>query len=436
MSNLEIGLIGIGALFALLAIRLPIAVGLILISVAGVLAIRGPRAAFGSMATLSFDASANWTLSAIPMFFLMGALAFNSGMTSAVYRLCRMVFWRVPGGLAIASNLAGAAFGAVSGSSLAVTAVMAKIAIPEMLQRGYQKSLATSVVAACGTIDALIPPSIAIIIYGIESEASITELFLAGLTPGLLTLVIYVALIVLRCWWNPELAPREQRDFTSADLREAAWQSWPFLALFFAVFFGMYSGIATPTEAGAISAALTLAIALLRGQMTWRRVWDSLVESCVPTTSIFFIILGAAFFSRFMSISGVPQFVAESIQAFSPSPLVFILMMSAVILLMGMFLEGLAIMLIVLPFVLPICRQLGIDIVWVGLIIIKLVVLSLLHPPLGLQAFVVKTIMGDTVTLAEIYKGLLWFVAAEFLIIGLMIAFLELSMWLPHLLRQ
>jgi C4-dicarboxylate transporter DctM subunit len=436
MSNPEIGLIGIGALFALLAIRLPIAVGLILVSVAGVFAIRGPRAAFGSMATLSFDASANWTLSAIPMFFLMGALAFNSGMTSAVYRLCRMVFWRVPGGLAIASNLAGAAFGAVSGSSLAVTAVMAKIAIPEMLQRRYQKSLATSVVAACGTIDALIPPSIAIIIYGIESEASITELFLAGLTPGILTIVVYVALIVLRCWWNPELAPREQRDFTPAELREAAWQSWPFLALFFAVFLGMYSGIATPTEAGAISAALTLIIALLRGQMTWRRACDSLIESCVPTTSIFFIILGAAFFARFMSISGVPQYVAESIQAFSPSPIVFILMMSAVIVLMGMFLEGLAIMLIVLPFVLPICRQLGIDIVWVGLIIIKLVVLSLLHPPLGLQAFVVKTIVGDSVTLAEIYKGLLWFVAAEFLIIGLMIAFPELSMWLPHLLRQ
>jgi tripartite ATP-independent transporter DctM subunit len=435
MSNPEIGLVGIGALFLLLSLRLPIAVGLILVSVAGVYAIRGPRAALGSMATLSFDVSASWTLSAIPMFFLMGAFAFNSGMTSSVYRLCRMLFWWVPGGLAIASNLAGAAFGAVSGSSLAVTAVMAKIAIPEMLQRRYNKSLATSVVAASGTIDALIPPSIAIIIYGIEAEAPITDLFLAGITPGILTIVAYVALIAIRCRLDPSLAPAGTRDFTSDERRAAARESWPFLALFVAVFAGMYSGVATPTEAGAVSAALALLIAFARRQMSWRTAWQSLVESCVPTASIFFIIVGAAFFARFMSISGVPQYLGESIQLISPSPTMFILMMSAVIILMGMFLEGLAIMLIVLPLVLPICRDLGIDIVWVGLIIIKLVVLSLLHPPLGLQAFVVKSIVGDTASLATIYKGLLWFVGAEFLIIGLMIAFPDLSMWLPRLVK-
>src|SRR6185503_17090075 len=168
--------------------------------------------------------------------------------TGSVYRLCRMLFWWVPGGLAIASNLAGAAFGAVSGSSLAVTAVMAKIAIPEMLQRRYDKSLATSVVAASGTIDALIPPSIAIIIYGIEAEASITDLFLAGITPGILTIVIYVALIALRCRINPNLAPLGAKDFTAAERRAAAVESGPFLVLFLAVFASMYSGIATPTE--------------------------------------------------------------------------------------------------------------------------------------------------------------------------------------------
>jgi tripartite ATP-independent transporter DctM subunit len=346
-----------------------------------------------------------------------------------------MLFWWVPGGLAIASNLAGAAFGAVSGSSLAVTAVMAKIAIPEMLQRRYNKSLATSVVAASGTIDALIPPSIAIIIYGIEAEAPITDLFLAGITPGILTIVAYVALIAIRCRLDPSLAPAGTRDFTSDERRAAARESWPFLALFVAVFAGMYSGVATPTEAGAVSAALALLIAFARRQMSWRTAWQSLVESCVPTASIFFIIVGAAFFARFMSISGVPQYLGESIQLISPSPTMFILMMSAVIILMGMFLEGLAIMLIVLPLVLPICRDLGIDIVWVGLIIIKLVVLSLLHPPLGLQAFVVKSIVGDTASLATIYKGLLWFVGAEFLIIGLMIAFPDLSMWLPRLVK-
>ena len=249
MSNFHIGLLGILGLFALLAIRVPIAVALLVVSVLGVWAIRGVTAAFASIGTLSFDLAASWTLSAVPMFLLMGAFAFNSGMTISVYKVFRMWFWWLPGGLAIATNWASAAFGAISGSSIAVTAVMARIAIPEMLKYRYDKSLATSVVAASGTIDALIPPSIIFIIYGIQSETSITDLFLAGVMPGILTGVIYTALIMGRCLVNPNLAPRGDRDFTAAERRAATLDSWPLPVLFAGIFISLYSGATTATEA-------------------------------------------------------------------------------------------------------------------------------------------------------------------------------------------
>ena len=262
MSNFHIGLLGIAALFALLAIRVPIAVALLVVSVLGVWAIRGVNAAFASIGTLSFDLAASWTLSAVPMFLLMGAFAFNSGMTISVYKVFRMWFWWVPGGLAIATNWASAAFGAVSGSSIAVTAVMAKIAIPEMLKYRYDKSLATSVVAASGTIDALIPPSIIFIIYGIQSETSITDLFLAGVMPGILTGVVYTVLIMGPLPGQPEARAARRARLHAAERRAATLDSWPLPVLFVGIFVGLYSGATTATEAGAASAALALIIAL------------------------------------------------------------------------------------------------------------------------------------------------------------------------------
>ncbi|WP_090708992.1 MULTISPECIES: TRAP transporter large permease [unclassified Beijerinckia] len=432
MTNPQIGLAGIAVLLTFIGLGMPIAVALFVVSVGGIFFIRGWDAAFGSIGSMPFDLSASWTLSAVPMFFLMGAFAFNSGMTISVYRVLRMWFWWVPGGLAIATNMAGTAFGVISGSSVAVTAVMAKIAIPEMLQRRYDKALATAVVAASGTIDALIPPSIIIIIYGIETEASISALFLAGIIPGLLTALIYSIMIVVRCKINPELAPVGERDFTVAERREATRDSWPLPVLFAGVFIGIYSGVMTPTEAGAASAALAFLIAMVRRQMTLLVLWRSLVESASASASIFFIFIGAALFARFMSMSGVPSFLGNVVAEYSPSPLGFVLIISAVIILLGMFLEGIGILLIVVPIIVPICKQLNIDLVWIGMLVIKLIMIGLLHPPIGLQAFVVKSVVGDTVPLMTIFRGLLWFLAAEVVIVALMIAFPSITLWLPH----
>jgi len=432
VSNFQIGLLGIAALFALLAVRVPIAVALLVISVAGVWAVRGVNAAFSSIGTLSFDIAASWTLSAVPMFLLMGAFAFNSGMTISVYKVFRMWFWWLPGGLAVATNWASAAFGAISGSSIAVTAVMARIAIPEMLKYRYDKSLATSVVAASGTIDALIPPSIIFIIYGIQSETSITDLFLAGVMPGILTGAVYTALIVTRCLVDRNLAPPTGRDFTAAERRAATFDSWPLPVLFVGIFVSLYSGATTATEAGAVSAALALAIAFIRREMTWPVMRTSLIECCATTASLFFIVIGAAFFARFMSIAGLPAQLGTLIQQSAISPLAFILMMSVIIILLGMFLEGIGIMLIILPIIVPICRQLNIDLIWVGVLVVKLIMIGLLHPPIGLQAFVVKSVVGDEVPLGTIFRGLVWFLGAEVFIMALLIAFPDISLWLPR----
>lgn len=434
MTNFEIGLVGIGGLFLLLLLRMPIAIALGLVSVLGISQIRGSGAALGALGTLPYDFAANWTLSAVPMFLLMGAIAFHSGMTASVYKVCRMWFWWVPGGLAVATNWASTAFGAVSGSSVAVTAVMAKLAIPEMLKYKYDKSLATSVVAASGTIDALIPPSIAFIIFSWYAEVPVTQLFLAGVLPGILTAVVYTAMIVTRCTLNPELGPRGTRDFTNAERRQANLDAWPLPVLFIGIFGGLYSGVMTSTEAAAGSAALAFMIAVVRREMTWRVMRESLAESALTTAALFFVVIGAALFTRFMAVSGLPGYLGNLIAGWQPSVTTFMLIVTGVYIVLGMFLEGIGIMMLTLPILVPICRTLGIDLVWLGVIVVKLIMLGLMHPPIGMQAFVVKSCVGERVPLTTIFRGLLWFLGVELVIVALLIAFPQISLALPRLL--
>lgn len=436
MSNFQIGLIGIGVLFGLLLLRMPIAIALGVVSLFGIAQIRGSGAALGAVGSLPYDFAANWTLSAVPMFLLMGAIAFHSGMTASVYKVCRMWFWWVPGGLAVATNWASTAFGAVSGSSVAVTAVMAKLAIPEMLKYKYDKSLATSVVAASGTIDALIPPSIAFIIFSWYAEVPVTDLFMAGVVPGILTAVVYTAMIVTRCTINPALGPKGSRDFTNAERRQANIDAWPLPVLFVGIFGGLYSGVMTSTEAAAGSAALAFAIAVVRREMNWGVLRNSLQESALTTASLFFVVIGAALFTRFMAVSGLPGWLGTQIASWQPSVTTFMLVVTLVYIVLGMFLEGIGIMMLTLPILVPICRTLGIDLVWLGVVVVKLIMLGLMHPPIGIQAFVVKSCVGDSVPLMTIFRGLLWFLGVEMLILALLILFPQISLALPQMLRS
>lgn len=431
MSNFGIGLAGIGCLFLLMTLRMPIAIALGLVSVVGIAAIRSGRAATGVMGSMPYDFAANWTLSAIPMFLFMGSVAFNSGMTSSAYNLFRMVFWWMPGGLAVATNWASTAFGAICGSSVAVTAMMARLAIPEMLRYRYDKSLASAIAAT--TADGLIPPSIAFIIFAWYAEIPVTQLFLAGIIPGLLTAVSYTILIVTRCTLNPKLGPRGDRDFASAELRKAAFDAWPLPILFIGIVTGLYSGVMTVTEAAAGSALLACLIAVVRREMNFRVLRISLTESAMTTASLFFIVIGAAMFARFMAVSGVPAQLGALIGDLELSVLGFVLIVAVIYLVLGMFLDGIGVMMLTLPILVPICEMMGIDMIWMGVIVVKLILIGLITPPVGLHAFVVKGVVGDTIPLLTIFRGLSWFVAVEILIVAILVAVPDLSLWLPRL---
>ncbi len=431
MSSLEIGFYAMGVVVILIAIRSPIGIALGLVSFVGIALMRGLDVAFGMMKTIPFDFAAHWELSAIPMFLLMGAIAHHSGISAALFRAARLWLGGLPGGLAVAANFACAGFAAASGSSVATAAAMGRIAIPEMLNAGYDKALATGTVAAAGTLGSLIPPSILFVLYGIFAEVSITKLLIAGILPGLLTAVVYAAMIITRSMIWPEIAPRTKMS----DSRAERWQSlaaiWPLLVLILGIIGGLYSGLVTPTEAGAFGAFLSFVIATLQGRMSWEVLRDSVVEAVSSTSRIFFVAVGAVLLTKFLALSGVPIFLGQMVGSWALDPLLLVIATSLIYLVLGMFLDPLGLLLITLPFLLPMFEALDLDLIWFGVLVVKYLEIGLLTPPVGFNVYVIKSVVGDLVELETIFKGVLWFLACEVVIVVLLVAFPAISLYLP-----
>ena len=293
MDSLTIGFMGVGAILVLLAARVPIAFALGSVSLVGIIIVRNERAAFAMVGSLPHEFASSWELSAIPMFLLMGAIAYKTGLTSSLYAAARVWLNGLPGGLAVATNFTAAGFAAASGSSVATSAAVGRLAIPEMLKYGYDKSLATGTVAASGTLGALIPPSIAFVIYGFFTEQSVGRLLMAGLIPGLLTAGAYTIMIVGRCTIWPELAPRVQMTVTWRDRMIVLRDVWPLPLLVLGVIGSIYAGIATPTEAGALGALFALVIGLAQGRATFEVIKESVMDALRTTSSLFFLAIGA-----------------------------------------------------------------------------------------------------------------------------------------------
>lgn len=433
MSSLTIGFLGLATLVGLLALRMPIALALGLVSVGGIAVLRGSDAALGALGTMLYDFAANWLLAAVPMFLLLGSVAFHSGLTGHLYDAARMWLNRLPGGLAVASNVGAAAFAATSGSSVATSAAMGRLAIPEMLRFGYDKGLATATIAAAGTLGALIPPSIPFVIYGWYTETSIGALLIAGILPGLLTGTVYAVMIVARCRLNPGLAPPVAIAITPREKWRALARTWPILLIVIGIVGGIYGGVATPSEAGAFGAAIAIVIATLQGRFGLTELRNSVSEALMTTGSIFFIAIGAVLFTRFLAIAGVPRFLSTELATLSADPFWITLGMSAVYVVLGAFLDPLGLMLLTLPIFLPLLKTLGMDLIWFGVIVVKFIEIGCLTPPVGLNAFIVKSVVGDTVPLYTIFRGLVWFLACEALIMTLLFAFPGISLFLPSL---
>lgn len=434
MSDVQIGFAGIAILLSLIALRVPIGVSLIGVSFAGIWMLVGERAAWGAIGIIPYSFTATWQLSSVPMFLLMGFLCFHAGLTKGLFDAARVWLSGLPGGLAIATVFGAAGFAAVTGSSVACAAAMGRIAVPEMVRRGYDTSLATGTVAAAGTIGALIPPSILMIIYGIIAEVPINQLFLGGIGAGLLTGVGYILVITIRVMLNPALAPRVMERVPLVERFQALQATWPVILLVFGVFGGLFSGVFTPTEAGAVGAFLAMAIATLKRTLTWEKLKNSLLETLLTSASLFIIAIGASMLTRFLAFSGAGDFLAEMVIALGANELMLLLGISLVYLVLGMFLEPMGAMLLTLPILLPIIDSANFSLVWFGVLLTKFLEIGMITPPIGLNVFVIKGVVGDLASTSTIFRGIMWFLFADLIVVALLVAFPEISLYLPSLL--
>lgn len=433
MSDVEIGFVGIGILVALIALRVPIGVSLIGVSFFGIWAMVGEKAAWGILGVVPYSFAATWQLSSVPMFLLMGFFCFHAGLTKGLFDAARVWLSGLPGGLAVATVFGAAGFAAVTGSSVACAAAMGRIAVPEMMRHRYDVSLATGTVAAAGTIGALIPPSILLIIYGIIAEVPISHLFLGGVGAGLLTAFGYVMVITIRATINPELAPRLTETVPLAEKVAALKDTWPVILLMACVFGGLFGGLFTPTEAGAVGAFLSLTIAGIKGSLTLERFKNALLETLLTSASLFIIAIGASMLTRFLALSGAGDYLSELVVAIGANELMLLVGISVVYLVLGMFLEPLGAMLLTLPILLPIIATTGFSLVWFGVLLTKFLEIGMITPPIGLNVFVIKGVVGDLATTSTIFRGIMWFLVSDLIVIVLLIAFPDIVLYLPSL---
>lgn len=435
MSTLALSLTSLAGMLALIALRVPIGAAMAVVAFGGFWYLTNLNVAFSVLRESPFVFAANWDLSAIPMFLLMGAIASNAGIASGLFRAAQLWFGALPGGLAVATNWACAGFGAASGSSVAAAAAMARIAVPEMLKNKYDKGLATGVCASGGTLDALIPPSIAFVIYGIFAEVSIAHLLLAGVIPGLITAGVYMAMIVIRCSIWPSLAPRVVFEDRAELWRErwvSLWKIWPVLVLIFGVIGGLYAGVVTPTEAGAAGALLALLIGVFQRTLTLQGFIDSLKDAVGTTSQLLFVGVGAVIYTKFLALAGTANMLTDLVGAWALDPILLVIAVSLIYIVLGTFMDPLGMILITIPVFVPMFDALQLDLVWFGVIVVKYIGISLLTPPVGFNIYVVASATNNEIPLRTIFRGCYWFLACEVVIMVLLIAFPQLSLWMPY----
>ena len=432
MSPAAIGAVGVVALFAMLLLRVPVWIALTLVGFFGNVMLTGVAGSLALSGTVPFDVASSYTLSVVPLFILMGEVAAETGLSSDLFRAARTMLTGVRSGLAVAALAACACFGAVCGSSVATAATMTRIALPEMRKAGYDPGLATGSLAAGGSLGILIPPSLIFVIYAAIAEQSVPKLFAAGLLPGLVLTGLYIAVAVAVGYWRKDYAPEGE----SVSMRErfaAMREPWQFMVLFLGTIGGIYAGIFSPTEAAAIGAAGAILIGALGRRLTREALLRS-IESTVVTSGILFVIIfGANLFSFFIVQTHLPDLMADGARWLNLSgPMVILLMIVAYILL-GCFLEGIGMVLITVPVFLPLVKQFGYDPIWFGVILVIVVEVGLIHPPVGMNLFVIQAQAPD-IKITSIYRGILPFLIAPPLLILLLFLFPDIALWLPRVL--
>lgn len=426
MSDGLIGVLGIAALLVLILMRIPIAASMLLVSAVGISAILDFKTMTGFLRSLPYDFSANWEFSSVPGFLAMGYICYYGKLTSGLFRLAKVWMAGLPGGMAIATIFASAGFATMSGSSIASAAAMGRISIPEMVRAGYNPAFAGATVAAAGTLGALIPPSLLLIIYGIFVQQPIGQLFLATIGMGLVSTLSYIIVVLIWAKVRPQDAPDVIVGDMRKERREALKDTLPALLLVIATFGGLFGGVFTATEAGAFGAFVAACIGFFGRTLTWAGLLEALEEAVSTTCVIFLISIGAALLVRFMALSGADLLISDWILAFDPSPGQFLFIVFILYLVLGMFLEPVGCMLLTLPVLFPVVIALHINPIWFGVFLLKNMELGMLFPPVGMNVFVIKSVSGDLVTLGQLYKAVTYFMIADGVV-------LILAVWFPQI---
>jgi len=428
-----VGTLGFVCLILILALGVHIGFALALVGTAGLFLTTGTKITLATLELLPLSSVASYGLVVIPLFVLMGNLAFEAGITHDLYDTGYKWFGRLPGGLAMATTFASAGFAASTGSSVGMVAAMSRIALPEMDRYGYDRDLSLGSIAGAGTLGVLIPPSIIAVLYAITTEQSVGKILIGSILPGILIALLFIFMIWIRSLINPKLGPKA---------RGISWKSslislkgvWGVLVLFGVVMGTIYSGIATPTEAGAIGCLASLVLAILRKSLSWAAFKEAILDTVKIGTMILVIAIGAQIFTLFLARAGFASRFISILVSQDVSPMILVILFLLMYVPLGMFFEPFSMILLTLPITFPVLQGLGVDGIWYGVMVIIMIEVSLLTPPVGLNVYVLKGAVPD-VELFRIFKSVIWYIVVELIAIGIFLAFPEIVLFLPRMMR-
>lgn len=415
----------------LLGLGIPVAIAMGMAGLVGLVMIGGWPFLFGQLQTMPYSITANYDFAVMPTFLLMGNLAMNSGMAAELYTAADRWLGHLRGGLYLATISGATAFAAISGSPLVNATVFTRVALPEMLRLGYSKSVASACIASVGTLAAMIPPSIGMVVYGILTETSIGKLMIAGIVPGLITAGLYCILIMVWVRWDPSIAPKKRERAPAVERWKALGSTWSIILLFMCLMVGLYGGFFSPSAAGAMGAFFALIIIAARRLLTWPMLSESLRSSAQTTAMLFIIIIGGLLYSRMLVMSGLVGDIVDFTGGLGLTPLQLLLLISVLYIILGCFMDGVSMLLVTMPFVFPIIKQAGIDPVFFGIMVIAFIEIGAITPPIGLNLFATAGAGRGMITMEDLLRGILPFVFLNVVALTIFIFFPEVVTWLP-----
>ena len=434
MDTTTIGTIGFATMLLLMFLGVPIGLAMGAVGFFGYAWVMGWNSALNMLSLAPYSAVATYVLTVVPLFVLMGHIANETGIGRELYATAQIWLRHRRGGLAMATVAACAGFAAISGSSVATAATMTTVALPQMRKLGYDPKLATGSVAAGGTLGILIPPSVIFLIYGFLTEQSIGKLFLAGILPGILLTVLFIITIAIVTWRDPRLAPQTQARATIPERVLALRDVWAVAALFALVIGGMYGGVFTATEAAGVGAFGTLLVALLRGRLTWEGLLRALTSTVETVAIVTVILIGAVVLGYFLAVTQLPMKLAQGLASSGLSPTGIMVLIIVAYLIMGAFMDELAMILLTVPILFPVTQAIGYDPIWFGVIIVIVCQAGMIAPPVGLNVFVISGMVKD-VPMQDIYRGIMPFLVAMVVLLGILMVAPEIALYLPRTMK-